>query len=317
MRFEVSKLVTSLISRRSFSAALCFCLFGFLLVPRPVFPGEIAALLSDDTEAYTTVLANIKKNLPEKRISEFNLKGDLDLGKKIIAQIRILNPSVLLTIGAKASEIAAQQAGGIPQVYCMVFNPFELRLQSDNQTGVLMVASPDSQFAAFKSILPGLKRLGVVYNPQKTLPLVEAAKAALLRNDLEIVERHVSSSGEIAQNLKDLIPQVNAIWLIPDTTVVSRDTFSYLLQNTVDRKVPIFAFSEGLVKSGALASFSPNNSEIGKEAAKLADKISNGASPKSLSPVYPKGDLYLNLNTAQTLGVKISPDIIRKAQKIY
>ena len=317
MRFETSKLMTNLISRRSFSAALFFCLFGFSLVPRPAFPGEIAALISDDTEAYKTVLSNFKKNLPQERVSEFNMKGDLDIGKKIIAQIKALNPSVLLTVGAKASEIAAKQAGGIPQVYCMVFNPFELGLQSDNQTGVLMVASPDSQFAAFKSILPGLKRLGVVYNPQKTLPLVEAAKNAASRSDLEIIERHVSSSGEIAQNLKELVPQVGAIWLIPDTTVVSRDTFSYLLQNTVDRKVPIFAFSEGLVKSGALASFSPDYSEIGKEAAKLADKISSGASPKILPPVYPRGDLYLNLNTAQTLGVKISPDIIRKAQKIY
>ncbi|MDD5224205.1 MAG: ABC transporter substrate-binding protein [bacterium] len=298
-------------------AALLFCLFGFFLAPRPAFPGEIAVLLSDDTEAYKTVLSNFRKNLPREKISEFNMKGDLEIGKKIIAQIKVLTPSVLLTVGAKASEIAAKQAGGIPQVYCMVFNPFELGLQNDNQTGVLMVASPDSQFAAFKNILPGLKRLGVIFNPQKTVPLVDAAKAALPRNDLEIVERHVSSSGEIAQNLKEIIPLVGAIWLIPDTTVVSRDTFSYLLQNTVDQKVPIFAFSEGLVKSGALASFSPDYSEIGKEAARLADKISSGASPKNLPPVYPRGDLYLNLNTAQTLGIKISPDIIRKAEKIY
>jgi ABC-type uncharacterized transport system substrate-binding protein len=59
----------------------------------------------------------------------------------------------------------------------------------------------------------------------------------------------------------------------------------------VDQKVPIFAFSEGLVKSGALASFSPDYSEIGKESARLAEKILNGASPKSLPPVYPKGSL--------------------------
>jgi len=317
MRFESSKLMNNLTGRRSFFAALLFCLFGFFLAPRPAFPGEIAALISDDTEAYTTVLLDFKKNLPKERITELNMKGDLEIGKKIIAQVKVLNPSVLLTVGAKASEIAAKQAGGIPQVYCMVFNPFELGLQNDTQTGVMMVASPDSQFASFKSILPGLKRLGVIYNPQKTLPLIEAAKNAASRIDLEIIERHVSSSGEIAQNLKELIPQVGAIWLIPDTTVVSRDTFSYLLQNTVDQKVPIFAFSEGLVKSGALASFSPDYSEIGKEAARLADKISSGASPKGLPPVYPKGDLYLNLNTAQTLGIKISPDIIRKAQKIY
>jgi putative ABC transport system substrate-binding protein len=317
MPYKAINFISNLIGRRFFFTALILGLFGFTLAPRPAFPGEIAALLSDDTEAYKTVLSNFKKNLPKERITEFNMKGDLDIGKKIIAQVKVLNPSVLLTVGAKASEIAAQQAGDIPQIYCMVFNPFELGLQNDNQTGVLMVASPDSQFVSFKSILPGLKRLGVIYNPQKTLPLVDAAKAALPRNNLEIVERHVSSSGEIAQNLKEIIPQVGAIWLIPDTTVVSRDTFSYLLQNTVDQKVPIFAFSEGLVKSGALASFSPDYSEIGKEAARLTDKISSGASPNSLPPVYPRGELYLNLNTAQTLGVKIAPDIIRKAQKIY
>ena len=317
MRFETVNPAIKPRSLKSRAAALILCLLSLGLVPRPAFPSEIAALLSDDTEAYKTVLSEFKRSLAKERITEFNMKGDLEIGRKIIAQIKALNPSILLTIGAKASEIAAKQAGDIPMIYCMVFNPFELGLRNDNQTGVLMVSSPDSQFAAFKSIMPALKRLGVVYNPQKTLPLIEAAKSVLARSDLEIIERHVSSSGEIAQNLKEIIPQVNALWLIPDTTVVSRDTFVYILQRTVDQKVPIFAFSEGLVKSGALASFSPDYSEIGKESARLAEKILNGASPKSLPPVYPKGDLYLNLNTAQTLGVKISPDIIRKAQKIY
>ena len=306
-----------LITRSCLPAVLFSCLCGFFLVPRPASSAEIAALLSDETEAYKTVIADFKKQLSSERVTEFNMKGDLEIGKKIITQIKALNPSVLLTVGAKASEIAAKSAGGIPQVFCMVFNPFELGLENDNQTGVLMISSPDTQFATFKSILPTLKRLGVIYNPQKTRPLVEAAKTVLDRGSLEIIERQVSSSGEIAQNLKEIIPRIDALWLIPDTTVVSRDTFAYLLQNTVDKKIPIFAFSEGLVKSGALASFSPDYSEIGKESAKLAEKILNGASPNSLPPVYPKGDLYLNLNTAQTLGVKISPDIIRKAQKIY
>jgi len=104
--------------------------------------------------------------------------------------------------------------------------------------------------------------------------------------------------------------------MIPDQTVVSKESFRYMLEATLNRKIPILAFSPSFVKGGALLALAPNYQEMGRQAGRLVQKILGGTSPGSLPPVHPQGSLFLNLNTAGALNINIPTEVLQKAEQI-
>jgi putative ABC transport system substrate-binding protein len=287
-----------------------------LFCPLQAASAEVAVFLSGDMEAYQTALAGVRKSVPGVELTEFNMKDNLETGKNLIITIRDKRPKAILAMGARAAKLAREEIYDLPVIYCMVFNPFELGLEVGNVSGVAMIASPDSQFESFKAVLPSLKRLGVLYDPGKSSRWVEGAKRAAPRYGIELVERRITSAEEVSRALKEIISTIDALWLLPDTTVVSKEVFSYLLNVTLDKQKPIFAFSEGLVKSGALLALSPDYRETGAKAGELINSILNGDSDHS-SLVYPAGKLYVNSKTAEAVGIRIPGAVRQKAEAIY
>jgi len=296
---------------------LIFCALIFFSASFPVRAAEVAAFLSGDREAYQTALQGAREMVPGAVFTELNMKGDPELGKRIVFRIREMKPAVIIAIGAQAAKLVAEEINDIPVVYCFIFNPFELDLQKENVTGVAVIASPEAQLAVFREVLPALRRLGVLYNPVKSVELIRAGREAASRLGIELMEQQISSPDEVAAAIKKIIFSIDALWLVPDTTVVSQDIFSYLLWITLENKRPIFAFNEGLVKSGALAAMAPDYRETGKKAGELVNAILQGKSPRQLPLVYPGGRIYLNSKTAETLKIEIPEPVRRKAEKIY
>jgi putative ABC transport system substrate-binding protein len=71
------------------------------------------------------------------------------------------------------------------------------------------------------------------------------------------------------------------------------------------------------VERGGLASYSANTYELGKQAARLVEKVIKGAKPADLPVEQPtKFELVINLRTAKTLGLMISPALLVRADRL-
>jgi ABC-type uncharacterized transport system substrate-binding protein len=71
------------------------------------------------------------------------------------------------------------------------------------------------------------------------------------------------------------------------------------------------------VERGGLASYSANTYELGKQAARLVEKILKGAKPADLPVEQPtKFELVINLKTAKTLGLTIPPALLVRADRL-
>jgi len=278
----------------------------------------IAILSSGKQNAYQEVIQGFTEAAPELKSANYDLGGTPENQDSVLKSIRSgPAPLAILAIGSQATELVQKHFPEVPGVYCMVFNPERYQASGGNLTGITLKIKARDQLEIFKKSLPSIKKIGVIYDPDQNRSTLEEANAAARDLGLILVEKKIRSQKEIANAIKELMWIVDALWMIPDTTLVSKESFQYLLQTSIDRRIPLFAFAENFVKGGALLALAPNYQDIGRQAVGLIQKILSGKSPQNLPPLSPEGHLILNLNTAKALNIILPPEILKKSDKIF
>ncbi len=288
-------------------------------LPASVYGHEIAILKSSDIAAYNQAVAAFKADLPAgTTITEYDLQGDVARGRKLARKIRATDASLVLAVGVKAALVAKLELLDVPVIFCMVLNPAKHDLTAPNMTGILLEVPIDRQLATIRSVLQDRKRIGVLYDPEKTATLVQEARRLAKGLDFELVERQVSSEKDVPATLRALMPSIEALWLLPDSTVLNEDSLKFLLSTALDANVPVIGFSSDLVRSGALVGLYVKYDDVGRQAGQLAKKALSGQAIP-LSAVVPSERLRfaLNLKTARFLGISIPPDVVNRADAVY
>ncbi len=130
------------------------------------------------------------------------------------------------------------------------------------------------------------------------------------------MECHGRNAAEIQQSLEKLPRErADAVFAIPDVLVNNQvATLSAIARN---RKLPYIVHIRSLVERGALASYGINTFQIGRQAARLADKVLNGTRPAEIPIETPrKLELVINLRVAKKIGVAIPNQLLREADVI-
>jgi len=313
------------VKRRSFATTLFFvCLLmmigeaaGFFSTPAAAV--EIAILKSSNIKAYTDAVDGFKAAAPKgSTFGEYDLDGDLDRGRKLARKIRASDAALVLAVGLKAALAAKLEIVDTPIIYVMVLDPSKHDLTAPNMTGILLEVPLDRQLGAIRSLLPGQRRVGVLYDPSKTSAVVEEARRQAKAFGLELVAVQVSTEKDVPASLRTLLPTVGALWLVPDSTVLTDESLRYILNTALDEKVPVIGFSPEFARSGALLSLSANYVDIGRQAGGLARRILDGQVRLPLKAVpADRIKMALNVKTAQFLGIDIPKEIEARADEIY
>ena len=280
---------------------------------------EVAILKTADLAAYNQAVAGFKAAMPSATtFVEYDMKGDLARGQNLARKIRTSDAALLFAVGVKAAQVAKLEVTDIPVVFCMVLDPDKHDLKAANVTGVRLEVPIERQLNTIRTVLPSLKRLGVLYDPEKTGPLVEAARRQARSMGVELIVRQVRTDKDVPGTLRMLLLQVDALWLIPDSTVVTEATLKYVMSTALDSNLPVIGFSAELVRSGALLGMSVNYEDVGQQAGLLAKKILNDQAGPFSDTYFPERlRLSLNLKVAKFLGITIPPAVVDAADELY
>jgi ABC-type uncharacterized transport system substrate-binding protein len=91
----------------------------------------------------------------------------------------------------------------------------------------------------------------------------------------------------------------------------------FILEARARGTVPTMFYSPFFVEQGALASYAPDQRELGRGAAGLIDKILKGAKPADLPVLQPtKFEFVINLKTAKALGLTIPQSLLLRADRV-
>jgi putative ABC transport system substrate-binding protein len=196
----------------------------------------------------------------------------------------------------------------VPSLHCMVLDAKRHGLGT--LPGVPLDVAPGPQLAGYRRALPAIKKLGVLYDPARSTSFIEEARSAATSASFTLVLRSVDRPERVPEAARAILNEVDALWIIPDPLVAEADAFRFILAEAMKKKVPLLAYSDGFVRTGALLGITPDYRGIGIETARLAEALEQHAPEAELAVRIPPPKLMVNLRTAQMLGITIPPAVM-------
>ncbi len=280
---------------------------------------EITILKSSELRAYNEAISGFKATAPGTAIyTEYDLRGDIERGKQLARKIRASDCSLVIAVGLKAALVAKLELVETPVLYMMILDPMKHHLTSGNMTGVLLDVPLDQQLKIIRKFLPTIHRIGLLYDPDKSSAKLKEAESLAANQDVQVHGFPVLDEKEVPQQLRTLLSECDALWLIPDSTVLTEESIRYILESALTKQVPVIGFSPELTRLGALLSVSITYSEVGRETGQLAKRILDANRPLPLKPVpVQRVRLTVNLKTARYLGIVIPKDVESLIDETY
>ncbi len=274
-----------------------------------------------DIAPYSEAMAGFK-SMVKANITEYSIPSVSKESKKMAKAIRSRTPDLILAIGINAALLAKEEFRDIPVVYCMVMYPEKYDFATairNNLKGISLKISVKDQMVALRSIIPELKRVGIIYNPYNTEHLVKEAENILKNLGVDLVTEKINSGKLVPEAFRKLLNKgIDVYWLTADPTVVTIDSFRFLLVSAFDNNIPLMAYSEKFVEAGALLSLSPDYFSIGKQAAGIANEFLEGSNSASTPVICPDVvNLVINITTAKRINIVIPAELLKSAKKVF
>lgn len=233
-------------------------------------------------------------------------------GEDVSDAVRKTRPDAVLAIGGEALAAAAE-VRRIPVFYVMALDPPETAARRNNVYGVSMVVSPQAQLEILSSALPGLQRLGVLYDPGRTGPFVTAARKDSAGKRVALTEGPLTGAAGAPDALKGMIGDIEAFWLLPDLTVVTAETVRHIILSCLTAGVPVIAFSEKYLEMGALMAITFDPRDMGVQTGELAAAVLEGADlpPEARHRYARRPVTTINPTIARKMGLDIDAEALK------
>ena len=234
-------------------------------------------------------------------------------------------PDVIFAFGDEAIAAAQSATRTIPIIMFAcdaVTTGFvaDLARPGGNTTGVTCITAELSakRVAVFREMIPSLKRLAVLYNPENKSKPIDFSQTRDAATSLGIsVDRfEVREPADIDRafasfdtNNPDGVSVLDEAFTIFNAKRIVELTDRYRLPSMHSFREPVDA--------GGLMSYGPSISGMVASATDLIPKILNGTKPAELPVEQPTNfELVINLKTAKALGLTVPQSLLARANEV-
>lgn len=241
-------------------------------------------------------------------------------GELIALKCDVIMASIL-----PAAQAAAKLTSTIPIVFVIVSDPVKAGLADSlarpgrNLTGMSNVIDDltAKRVHMFKEAVPGLKRLGVMFNPASgPAQLFEQYKTAADGLAIESLPFEVNNPADIEPAL------ARAATLKLDGLAAAQDAMIFnarkrLAEWGLAQRMPMMGNNLDTVQAGAFIAYGPNHADIFRRSTAVVDKILKGEKPGNIPVQQPVTfNLRINLKTARAIGIAVPPTVLALADEV-
>ena len=297
------------------------CFSACLILSGNAQAEDIAILKSADIAAYSEAIEAFKQALsPSFNVAwEFDLQGDMAKGRSLARRIRASQAHVVLAVGLKAALAAKLEILDIPVIMCLVLDPEKYALPTRNMVGLSLQIPFDQQLKPLQALIPKLSRIGVLFDPEKTQGQRDQLEHQANSLGITVISQEVHSEQDVSLALKLLKKKVDALYLLPDSTVLTENTLDFLVSSTLESHIPLIGFSAGLVRSGAVSGTYLNYADLGRHAATLVPRVLPARASSLLGTMVTPAVVHhaINVKSARYLELPLTPEILRSFDEHY
>ena len=215
----------------------------------------------------------------------------------VVRIVREDRPRLVLAVGDSARMIR-----NTPIIALMTLAIHNQDNNQSNLTGISMFAPPERYTRIFQDLRR--RRIGVIHNPAKTGWYLRQARKAAREAGVELVVQEVSAPRDTLARFTAFTGKVDALWMLPDTTAVTRETVEAYFRYAQEQGIPLISFAASHLGLGSATVIDIDRSGLGSQAAAMADRILGGASPNDIPLEYPDAcTLKTNQNILKRLGL--------------
>lgn len=158
-----------------------------------------------------------------------------------------------------------------------------------------------------KKLLPNAKKVGMLYSSSEMNSQFQVAEATKKAESLglEVVNKPVATTNEVAQTVQVLAQEVDFVFIPLDNTIAN--AMETVSQEATKQKLPVFPSVETMVEQGGVATVGISQKELGVQTGKMAAKIAKGESDPATTPIYTfsKGETIVNRAQAELFGINV------------
>src|SRR4030043_534616 len=256
-----------------------------------------------------------------------NAQGDLGNAQAIAQKFFNTKVDLMHSIATPSSQAVVKLIKNISIIFSSVTDPVGAELipktsppgtkTGTNVTGVSDRSPVLLQFEMYTKFFPKAKKWGTIYNPgdPKSILYIKEMREAAKKLGVELIEATISSSGEALQTVQSLAGRAQAIHITFDYIAIS--SFDTIVKICNEKKIPLFGGDLKCVSRGAMAAYGWDYFQIGHAAGRKAAQILKGEKPGDIPwELGEKLLLLINEKAAKTQGAIISPELLKKADRI-
>lgn len=287
-------------SKRSFLLTLIL----FLLCADRCHAADVIVIADTRLKPVVEIIAGIGRTLktPLKTFLPSQVKGTLE------AVVSAEQAKIVIALGRDAIAEALRLPPSVLVIFDLVVTPPVIT--RPNTTGFYM-ATPTREYTEFiANHLRDVSQVAVIGSRDQINILGRGDSARLtsysVRNAFDFVNTLSQLNG------------ADAILLLPDVSLLTEAAMEEAYLLSFRKKIPLLGVSEKNVRDGALFALVVDPIYVGRLIGEYATKALDGANVGQLPPSPPrKFQLFVNLDTARKMGIRVPEDMVRSAKRTY
>jgi hypothetical protein len=271
------------------------------LTSMPAGALEIALVLSQHGGAHALFAEAVRAKLAvtgHRLVDAGNIEEGVD-GARLAAA------GLILASGHAAAEAMARR-GDTPTLAVLLSHSQYARLRQRypdaRLSAIVLDQPPERQLALIRAVVPGSRRLGMLFGPE-TGSQEAGLRAAASLAGLEPIGRQLSTAGELMPALQQTLEACDALLVLADPLLNSPAAARAVLLSSYRYRRPVFGYSRAYVEAGALAAVFSGPAEVAHD---VADWLSDDAMQRPQVRASRYFDIAINAQVARALNLNVA-----------
>lgn len=267
---------------------------------------RLAVVVSQRIRPYIQVLDGIFSELSDKALEPdifFLSSGDAAMQQKVTEHLAAGKHDLVIAIGPEAAVLIWEEGGAVKKVFTAVLDPETLLHLSDSACGISLRIPVDRQLETISETLPTFKKVGLLFDPLHNKSFFDKVCMASGSLGIEIIPLQVSSRDRINKVLTSNNGRIDAIWMIPDPTVISEKLIQYVIRQGIYRKIGVIGYNSFFIRSGALFAFEFDYETLGRQ---TGEKVLTYLTTGECRRTAPEFKILVNRKVAHKIGVEVT-----------